>query len=51
MLTEEGELITNVKGVGESNYEMDVYSNRLESIINHKLKVYTELKKKLENYK
>lgn len=51
MLTEEGELITNVRGVGESNFEMDVYAGKLEGIIKNKLKLYSELMKKLDVYK
>ncbi len=51
MLTEEGELITNVRGVGESNYEMDEYANKLESLIKNKVKLYSGLLNKLETYK
>ena len=51
MLTEEGELITNVKGVGDAQFEMEVYSNRLEKIINQKIALYMSLKGKIENYK
>ena len=51
LLTQEGELISNVKGVGEADYEMDVYTKELERIINKKVKLYKELKIKLEIYK
>lgn len=51
LLTEEGELVSNVKGVGEVDYEMDVYTKDLEKIIIKKLKMYKELKTKLEIYK
>ncbi len=51
MLTEEGELITNVRGNGEANYEMDTYANKLELIIRNKLKQYNELMKRLDTYK
>lgn len=51
LLTEEGELVSNVKGVGEVDYEMDVYTKDLEKIILKKLKMYKELKTKLEIYK
>ena len=51
MLTEEGELITNVKGVGEAQFEMEVYTNRLEKIINQKISLYVNLKQKIEIYK
>lgn len=52
MLTEEGELITNIKGIGdEPDFKMDEYSGRLEKIINKKIAIYTDLKKKIEIYK
>ncbi len=52
MLTEEGELITNIKGIGdEEDFKMDEYTARLEKIINKKIALYTDLKKKLEVYK
>ncbi len=51
MLTEEGELITNVKGVGSQNFEMEAYTNRLEKINNTKISIYTNLKAKIDTYK
>jgi hypothetical protein len=52
MLTEEGDLITNIKGIGnETDFRMDEYTNRLEKIISKKIALYTDLKKKLETYK
>jgi hypothetical protein len=52
MLTEEGSLITNIKGVGEeSEMRMDEYTNRLEKIINKKIAFYVDLKKKIEVYR
>jgi hypothetical protein len=52
MLTEEGELITNIKGIGDQeDFQMDEYTLRLEKIINKKIALYTDLKKKIETYK
>jgi len=51
LLTEEGELVSNVKGVGEIEYEMDAYTKDLEKILLRKIKMYKELKTKLEIYK
>lgn len=52
MLTEEGELITNIKGIGDQeDFKMDEYTMRLDKIINKKISLYTDLKKKLEIYK
>ena len=52
MLTEEGDLITNIKGIGnELDFKMDEYALRLEKIINKKIAIYTDLKKKIDIYK
>ena len=51
LLTEEGELVSNVKGVGDVDYEMDAYTKDLERIISRKIKMYKELKTKLDIYK
>jgi hypothetical protein len=52
MLTEEGVLITNIKGIGEqTDFKMDEYTNRLEKIINKKIAFYVDLKKKIETYR
>lgn len=51
LLTEEGELVSNVKGVGDIDYEMESYSKDLERIINRKIKMYKDLKTKLDIYK
>ncbi len=51
LLTEEGDLISNIKGVGEEvQFEMEDYTKSLENIIDQKLLIYSELKKKLQNY-
>lgn len=52
MLTEEGVLITNIKGIGEeTDFKMDEYTSRLEKIITKKIAYYADLKKKLEIYR
>lgn len=51
LLTEEGTLISNIKGVTEDNYPMEEYANKLDGIIKKKLLYYSEIKKKIENYK
>lgn len=52
MLTEEGDLISNIKGIGkETDFKMDEYITGLERIINRKLFIYGNLKKKLDMYK
>ena len=52
LLTEEGDLITNIKGIGEdSDFEMEQYAERLEKIIDKKINLYTDLKNKIDTYK
>lgn len=53
LLTEEGEIITNIKGVNqeETNFSMEDYTMCLDQIINKKISIYMDLKKKLEIYK
>lgn len=53
MLTEEGELITKIKGIGgnDEEFKMDEYLYRLEQLIDKKIFLYTHLKDKLDIYK
>ena len=53
MLTEEGELITKIKGIedSEENFTMDDYLKRLENIINKKIDIYSGLQNKIDVYK
>lgn len=51
MLTKEGEMIKNIKGVGESDTEMDLYTSLLDQIICKKLQMYSEIKQKITEYK
>lgn len=53
MLTEEGELITKIKGIEDNgeNFTMEEYLKRLENIINKKINIYSGLQNKIETYK
>lgn len=52
LLTEEGDLISNIKGVGkEVDFKMDEYIAGLDRIIGRKLLIYGNLKKKVDMYK
>ena len=51
LLTEEGNLISQIKCVKENPYPMDEYALQLENIITKKLQYYKELKQQLLNYK
>ena len=50
-LTEEGNLISNVKGLTNDTFPMEEYAFKLNGIIDKKLLQYEELKKKIEEYK
>lgn len=43
LLTEEGQLISNVQGVGSEEYDIDTYVNRMERIIARNLEIYTDM--------
>ena len=52
LLNEEGDLITNIKGVGkEEDFKMDEYVDGLEKVVKHKLDIYSDLMKKIDRYK
>jgi kinesin family protein 2/24 len=52
LLSQEGDLITNIKGVGkEEDFKMDEYIAGLDKIIEQKLKLYTNMRGKVEKYK
>lgn len=51
LLTEEGELISNVQGVGSVEYDIDEYVNKMERIIKRNLQIYGELQKRFHRFK
>jgi kinesin family protein 2/24 len=51
LLTEEGNLISKIKGITEENYTMEEYVPKIEDIIETKLKYFKELKQKIKEYK
>ena len=53
MLTEEGELITKIKGIGvqTEDFTMDEYLIQLEKMVDKKISMYSNLKGKLDIYK
>ena len=52
LLSQEGDLITNIKGVGkEEEFKMDEDIAGLDKIIEQKLKLYNNMKGKVEKYK
>lgn len=51
LLTEEGELISNVQGFGNEEYDMDEYVNRMERIIKRNLEIYGDLQKRIVTFK
>ena len=52
LLSQEGDLITNIKGVGkEEDFKIDEYIAGLDKIIEQKLKFYNNMKGKVDKYK
>ena len=51
LLTEEGNLISKIKGITEENYSMEEYVPKIEEIIEIKLNYFRELKQKIKEYK
>ena len=51
LLTEEGNLISKIKGITEDNYTMEEYVPKIEEIIETKLNYFKELKQKIKEYK
>ena len=51
LLTEEGNLISKIKGITEENYSMEEYVPKIEDIIQTKLNYFKELKQKIKEYK
>ena len=53
LLTEEGKLISLIKGIGseEEKIEVDEYINRLENVLDQKINLYSGLQDKIDVYK
>ena len=52
LLSEEGKLISKLKGVdNDNNFNMEDYTPYLDNIINEKIDLYKELKRKIQEYK
>ena len=53
LLTEEGKLISLIKGIGaeEEKIEIDEYINRLERVLDQKINIYSGLQNKIDIYK
>lgn len=51
LLTEEGELISNVQGMGTDDYDIDDYVNRMEKIIERNLFIYGDMQKRIQKFK
>jgi len=47
MLTEEGDLISNVQGFGDEEYDMDEYVSKMERIITRNLEIYGDLQSRI----
>lgn len=51
LLTKEGELISNVQGFGNDEYDMDEYVHCLEGIIKRNLEIYGDLSNRVNKIK
>ena len=52
ILSQEGDLITNIKGVGkEQNFTLDNYIDGLELIVDKKLDMYGDIKNRIKKYR
>ena len=51
LLTEEGNLISKIKGITDENYTMEEYVPKIEEIIEAKLDYFRDLKQKIQEYK
>lgn len=51
ILTEEGRLISQVQGEGVVDYDIDEYVKQMEQLVKHKVQIYTQLAKRLSNFK
>ena len=52
LLNEEGDLITNIKGVGTNDdFTIDEYITGLDKVIEYKIQAYSKLREKVNRYK
>ena len=51
MLTEEGRLISQVQGEGVVDYDIDEYVKQMEKLVKHKVQIYSQLARRLNNFK
>ena len=51
LLTEEGELISNVQGVGAEEYDIDEYVGRMERIVARNIEIYSDLQRRINKFK
>jgi kinesin family member 2/24 len=51
LLTEEGELISNVQGVGSVEYDIDEYVSRMERIVARNIDIYSDLQRRIMKFK
>jgi hypothetical protein len=50
-LIAEGELISNVQGVGSVEYDIDEYVGRMERIVARNIEIYGDLQRRLTKFK
>ena len=51
LLTQEGELISNVQGIGQEDYDIDEYVDKMEHIIQRNLEIYMDLQRRMQKFR
>jgi hypothetical protein len=51
LLSKESELVSNVQGIGFSDFDLDSYVQKMDEVVQKKLKLYQNLNKKLARFK
>jgi kinesin family member 2/24 len=50
LLSQESELVSNVQGIGFSDFNLDTYVQKMNEIVKKKLQIYNQLNRKLERF-
>lgn len=50
LLSQESELVSNVQGIGFSDFNLDTYVQKMNEIVKKKLHIYNHLNRKLEKF-
>ena len=51
LITQQGELISNIQGQDSEDQDIDDYVNKMEKIVGRNLEIYEDMKKQLTRFK